>query len=185
MSENVVRQAATALAVKNHLIMSIIYTFGVRSAHICRQFSGSLSCSIGQVIPLLAYIVRYFIVSHQLGCSKRNWTTIFYYHLHIVPISQRFKIMFVSQRGKKKKKRETWLANEWSVWIRGQNQMLQLVALSNGVWMILLGRSDSKQASVLVHMKTSEWGFLTKFALFLTARKESENHECRSSFWKW
>lgn len=111
MSENVVRQAVTALAVKNHLIMSIIYTFEVRSAHICRQFSGSLSCSIGQVIPLLAYIVRYFIVSHQLGCNKRDWTTIFYYHLHIVPISQRFEIMFVSQRGKKKKKGET--ACQW------------------------------------------------------------------------
>lgn len=71
MSENIVRQVETALAVKNHLIMSTFYTFGVRSAHICRQFSGNLSCSMGEVIPLSAYSLRYLIVSHQLGRNIR------------------------------------------------------------------------------------------------------------------
>lgn len=123
-SENVVRQAATALTVKNHLIMSIMYTFWVRSAHVCRQFSGSLACSIGQVFLLLAYILGYFIVSHQLGCNIRLNNFIIISTLFPSPEGLKWCLF-----PKGKKKTSTSLANEWSVWIRGQNQMLQLVAL--------------------------------------------------------
>lgn len=77
MSKRVIRQAASALAVKNSLILSIIHTSWVRSALICKQFSGSLTCSTGQAIPLLAYILRYFIVSHQLRCNVRLKNYIF------------------------------------------------------------------------------------------------------------
>jgi len=56
MSKNGIRQAASALTVKNSLILSIICTFCVKSARICKQFHGSLACSTGQAIPLLVYI---------------------------------------------------------------------------------------------------------------------------------
>lgn len=60
MSKNVIRQAASAIMVKNSLTQSIIYTFWVRSALISKQFSGSLACT--QDKPFLFWLTFWDIL---------------------------------------------------------------------------------------------------------------------------